>query len=743
MIVFLKGLELILPIYEKPMTQWKDGREVTGAINEIMAELNKAEQNGWVWSAPAKPLRCYTKTLPAQGPIANEFSTVVPAECFKEPKTPGQLVDRLNHKQKSWREFVLRDAYAATSGWQDFVLQFTNTYSSAYKTYSYFVSQIANQRFLVEKGVAGAEPDYLYWRPEHWGLPVDYSKWNRKICNLPKETQDILAEGRAVIEAEMKRGPLNIAKQLFLPDTFLFMPTGNADFGLTSPIPFNVPTHYNEPKAFAERMKIIHDGLVAMDCRVPMSVLPEYKSIRGVTPEQLEKLRLGRFNKAISTLFSVLTREPGQGHARWTDAGRGIDHPMYPWFAKINPFMKLNMILADPEPYPEGVAFVRMLNDEPTYIDQDRKTEHPRKVGNIATPKMTEYLLANMVCGPDANRRDQVSILSMSGKARSIFSRPFSGAADTTATNERMVEIVRGWKSQFIPPRIVEDPGYDLCRTKPAAGDWKMDAGEIPTNDYQWDPHMNRWDIRGKRYWGLVGIVKGTIRRDVLGDSMNDGTFQKWWAANVEPSANAVVADFKNEFRKIVSEKYLPALGKQDRATYNGRSFALGARNSLFDEVNLNLAILQRLQKAGRTPSDSAYDGVKTNVDFIQRTFERGLKMVGTPAELKSALLEEAKGPIKIQGQLYYTDAKQPVTYSSPVAIAAYARTNEFLKNAIKTLDNVLKATSPKLAPAALKNVNSVREAAIMNLNSLVTELDSYNGMLLTLRLEDTLQAAN
>lgn len=747
MIIFLKGIDYIMPYFEKPLTQYFDGREVTGAINDIMVELNKAEKNGWVWTAPPKPYRCSKEYQAAVKYSTNEFAQVVPQECFKTPKTPGQLIDRLNYKQKKWREFVLRDAYAETSNWQDFVLQFTNTYAASYKTYSYVVSQIANQRFLVDRKVEGARPDYLYWHPEHWGLPIDYANWDGKICHLPKETQDLMAQGRAIIDAELAKSQWS-PSYILRPDTFLGMPNVNPNFGWKDWRLFNSPIHLKEPKAFRERMQTIRAGLVAMDCRVPMTVAPDYKSVKEVTPQKLEALRLKRFNRAISTLFSVLTREPQSGYARWTDAGRGIDHPMYPWFSKINPFMKLNMILADPEPYPDGVAFFRMLNDEPTFIDQDRKDDHPRKIGKIATPKMTEYILGNMVCGPEANRPDQVSIVSIPGKAKSMLQRWVGrswGFKDdyTTATSEKMIDIVRNWKSQFIPPRIIKDPGYDVCQSNPSQGNWMMDAGEMPTNDYKFDPHMNFWTIRGKKYWGFSDIVRNEIRPEVLGQNMNDGTFQKWWAAKVEPHAKKVVADFSKQYRHIIAEKYLPALLKRERTTYQGRSFALGARNSMLDELRLNLEILRRIYNAGRPNSGPEFDAAAPTIINIKESFELGLKMVGTQEELKEALLKEAQTGEKSQGALYYTNPRQAVSYASPVAIESYARNNERMMAQIGALEKMMAQPGAGLSPAAKRNVKEIGEAAVVNLKNLVTELASYNGMLLSLRLEEIPQAQN
>lgn len=736
MVIFLKGIEMILPYFERPLTKFFDGREVTGGINEIMAELNKVEKNGWVWAPPAKPLRC---TTPPRGmaTLNYEFDDYVPPECFKDPKTPGQLIDRLNYKQKKWREFVLREAYTETSNWQDFALEFTNTYSSAYKMYAHFVSQIQNQRFMVAKGLA--EPDYLYMQIPLLGLPIDYTQWNGKVCNLPKETKDILEQARKVIDAELAQPKWKtLPGQLLKPDTWLGMPNLNPNFGWKDWRPFNSVIHHKEPAAFKRNLETIRAGLVAADCRLPMPVTPEYKTVRGMTGEQLENLRKKRFTMAVATLFTVLTREPESGYARYTDAGRDIDHPWYPFLSKINIYMKLNMILQDPEPYPQGVFYVRLLDDEASFVDQDRKEAHPRKVGQIATPKMSEYILANMVCGPEADRRDQVSIQSMPGRAKTLIQRYVArswGANDnyTSATNERMIDIVKGWKSQFIPPRIIDDPGYDICNTKPSQGDWKMDAGKLPTNDYKWDPHMNFWTVRGQKHRGFLEIVKNHIRRDVLGNDMNDGSFNRWWASKVEPHAKRVVADFQKEYRHIIATKYLPALTKQERATYNGRSFALGARNSMVDEFKLNAAILKRLHNAGRAQNEPGFNGNQKALNAMTTVFERMAKMVGTQAELKATLLD-----------LKAIDAKTNVTWSSPVAVKAYSEHNQALTAAIDAIDKAMKASvSPKLAPAAVKTVNEIRTAAIVNLKNLVTELDSYNGMLLSLRTEDVALAAN
>ena len=668
MLVFLKANDLIMPYIQKPWVQWTDGDQVTKAMNSLDAELTRIEKNGWVYKQPDVTLRCMPRPSVTYS-AERDYSTVMPADCLEPKLPPDRMLDLLAYNKKNWRKFILRDAFAETANWQDYVLQYTNTYSAALKVYGDFISQIANQKFLVaqNRGV----PDYLF-QPTPLGLTsadLDPSHWSGKVCELPDEVKLRVKVAREMIDKELATTAW-MNPGVIMPDSII-------------PIPQMNPLEF---VAYPERLKKIRAGLAALDCSLPMPLAPEIKKpFQQTTPQEINDLRLSRWNVAAHTLFNTLTEEQKLGYANWSDGQRDIDHPAYRWFARVNIFMRLNLLLGDVEPYPEGAGYVRLLNSQPAFISQEHKDQHPRHVGKIATPHMTEYLLAQMVCGPDATTQSTSQISTL--------------------------QRLQGWRARFIPPRIIDDLGVNPCNISPTQGNLKMDVGHWPVLDLKLDPYANVYHIAGRDYEGLLDILKNHVRRDVLGNAMNDGSFSNWWAKYVDVYAKSVIATFRVDYERIISEKFLPALENQGRANYNNRTFALGAADSLMDDLKSNSALLMRLHKAGRAPQDPSVAELNQKLGEIQKRFQTAISMIV---------------------------AKRPLAeFVTQASLDAFKQNKDALDSAINdALKIVTSAPGQKLTNEAVKTIAPIRDQVLLNLSSLVTELDSYHGILVSIRLD-------
>lgn len=379
------------------------------------------------------------------------------------------------------------------------------------------------------------------------------------------------------------------------------------------------------------------------------------------------KVRGEIFETGLRKLRQILSHD-----RRWTDHGTPFPGPAYEGLARGNPFAKLRILLGDPSPRPAGVAYILEFNDDPAQISQASKKNHPSNWGRIKTQSMTEYLLAAMVCGPDLQNA--------------------SGAAG-------LVHEVFGFSASFRPPRIVSDLPADLCQQLPL---------QHNRDHVLVDPHTARYQIDGQIYEGFLDIVRQKASSAVVGTQPRPQTifpdwksqFDQWWSVQVDPQVTKTLEKFRSDFKTILSEKYIPAMKRDEQVIYNGISFQLGALASLESELDLYLGWLEK----SLASSSGLNIGLRQQIQNYRAAFT------------------ELSGSMTDLGWVDDTDK---------LANENYKIAQDKITTARQSLVQQIQLQSQALSPSTKAGIEQITK----NLQALSGELDSYYGILRTLKL--------
>jgi hypothetical protein len=430
-------------------------------------------------------------------------------------------------------------------------------------------------------------------------------------------------------------------------------------------------------------------GLRALDPAVSLASLSPaeagFRNLDQMTPDQRvefeTRVRERLLENAIRQLRKVLSTD-----FLYKDTGVQLESPMYESMAQSNPFMAIRMRLGDPEPLSAGVAFVRGSNDDESIVEQGSKADHPSAIGRVRTSTMADYLAVSMVCGPEADPRftDTQKVEIYKKTKLGFFERTLQnfglGGRAISAKDEQVMIAVRefteektkaqkswmhifsknavatewtGVSADFRPPRIVDGVPDDLCRN------FALNSNR---DHATYDPYEAKFKIGNETFNGILDIIRKKARPDVIGKSLPPAEqtdtwqdpFNTWWTAVVDKHVTGMVAKFRSTYRKVLKEKYIPALTKNGvgaSAEYNGRTIKLGALEALYDEASLYLLILGKTTRMTKdAQSQKAYTDLSTaislefknmgelttDLEFVEQKGEIAKAAVATARELEA-----------------------------------------------------------------------------------------------------------
>ena len=245
--------------------------------------------------------------------------------------------------------------------------------------------------------------------------------------------------------------------------------------------------------------------------------------------------------------------------------------------------------LGKPDPMLEkGRGFLATYQSAPTTSENFKGTAYYRQVGVFFTPTMTDYLMMQMVCGPNAE----------------------AGA--------KVVKTSRGFPSVFLPP-MLGNPNDDFSNLCDTVGMPRSRAKNI----YSWDV----FDHNRKKYTGFLDYIVQTARPNIVGDAKESG-FPQWWTKTTESQMQKAFEEFGKDYDSIVAnmvrtiyrqdrqayanvfEKMWDKLGnstknffdkefwgqvRTDKATFNRGPISNGAMNAAFQEERTYLSLLSEL----------------------------------------------------------------------------------------------------------------------------------------------------
>jgi hypothetical protein len=214
--------------------------------------------------------------------------------------------------------------------------------------------------------------------------------------------------------------------------------------------------------------------------------------------------------------------------------------------------------LGNPEPMMEkGRGFIVAHEASAQAKKLYSETNYYRQVGIFTTPRMTDYLLMQMICGPDIE------------------------------LGKLVVKNSRGFPSVFLPPQIKKagDNFSDVCES----------MRPIPT---QAGNAIYNWNIQlsgNRQYKGFLEYLIANARGSVIGDKGAQQTrFDSWWSAQVETQMQNAFAVYNDRYNDIAVE-LMNEVYRQDQNPLNKGPVYNGPMNAAFQEVRTLLALADEL----------------------------------------------------------------------------------------------------------------------------------------------------
>lgn len=717
--VFLELSNLYEPYVDKfithPLqTRWK-GQDIAGNLQMLTSQLDRMSKNNWVYSQPPRRTDCVSM------PTSYGFS-VMSYGCGsnEDAETPWKAITTYGNQSKDWREFLMSKTQAAIGNWQDYVLKFANTYSDAERFYTKITRRLRDK--VYGKNYRFPNKLNLYDAAPLWGVPVDDNLWiSRKICDLPDETKkrfravtqlldvQIAQENKPFIDWKWHIG----LSSWGLPTIIQYDPK-NSSFKLGKQAKYDLNGLWE-----------MRNGFAAMDCGQPMTYhLSEApKDPKMSKDEKIERVRWARFDKAVDRLYWTLQGKHELG--AHSDHRIPLDSDEYKEGASYNIYMMINLVLGAPARYSGGIAYLKRLNFDNDTIKPEYKTQKPLTLREIDTVDMSAYLLASMVCGPEA--------------AKSIV--------------KRSVPVLGGWDAQFLPPRVINPINFDPCSGQNISQKYMVDSPESPYFTAAMphiDPYLSQWKANGITYVGLLDILKRHVNRQIIGMNATDNGFQRWWEAAVQGQVMTAAKSFRAQYaREVIAKQFWPAFtnGEYSKARNLGiagnRGQAFGIANSVRDSAKDNFELLNRFLMP--IVSKENVQKVKDLEADINQRLEISLLMTG-PKNWFQGGLAKFKEKYPNQAPVQYDAYGDPVPVdrkkfpaeapiNSPledIAIQRFKDNQKGLNDSLKELAKVLKTTiDPR---PGHDNLARMANALLGNLKALVTEVDTYHGFVVSVR---------
>ena len=269
------------------------------------------------------------------------------------------------------------------------------------------------------------------------------------------------------------------------------------------------------------------DGLTAGDKNEVLNILSLLKS------EDLWQITKG---------FSALKKARSIAYQYWQN-DRG-------YIAFLNEMQKA---LGNPQPSGlPGQSFNLTYLQSPTNFQTVKETSYKRNVGTYTTEHITEFLMMQMICGPDLDQK---------------------GAS---AINTKM-----GFPSVFLPPQIKNgSDSFPFCKS----------PFETPSNNTIYNAEIK---VGGKIYQGFPNYLIHEARSSIVGNQKMSN-FPVWWEAKTETQMKKAFEVFQNSYQKIVI-KLVEGIFRTDQDRLNISPFANGTLKALGQEQKIYLLILQDL----------------------------------------------------------------------------------------------------------------------------------------------------
>ncbi|UOF00267.1 hypothetical protein [Bdellovibrio reynosensis] len=185
--------------------------------------------------------------------------------------------------------------------------------------------------------------------------------------------------------------------------------------------------------------------------------------------------------------------------------------------------------LGKPDPMMEpGRGWLESYAQAPMNEETVKGARYYRQVGIFMTPKVTDYLVMQMICGPDIEK------------------------------GEKVVKNSVGFPSVFLPPQIKNSSDtFTVCDHLGMA---PLRAKDI----YKYSLQTSS----SKKYEGAIDYLSNEIRPTVLNSDTE--SFQNWWKNKTEAQMQQAFEEYGKSYDQIVA-KMVKAIYYPGRTFFNGR----------------------------------------------------------------------------------------------------------------------------------------------------------------------------
>ena len=517
-----------------------------------------------------------------------------------------------------------------------------------------------------------------------------------------------------------------------------------------------------------EELQRIDSGLKATDCskttptmELSQAVVPVQRIDSGsdIQSMQLAALsttaRAKQVRAALDAITDILNGD-GVFSVGFVDpvaiyGGVGSGAMVVP--ANENPFLQLSHILGDSHAQVEGTAYLTDLENDNTIILQDGKNEHPGSLAFARTSTMSNYLLASMVCGPTIGDANAVDAHAIREKKQSFMEWALNKIGYGFDLTNRLVDSksmvlveygnrdanalmtgVYGVRAAFRPPSVVKFPGKDagrnLCRT--------FEPSIDNANVFQFNPRTVEFDIGGQQTKGLLDVVKKFYDPAILGANKDNFAFPAFWKNSVDTHVIKVLDLFRENFKTIVRQQFIPNFVRTDVKIYNGRTFEVGTAKSLEAQTHLNLLLLGKSMFPKASLKSSA-DVLGKRQQFLKLSieFQREMRLELDLLSGDDKLANTAMAAIETYAYQNDTGGNSPTADSSvrDRMQKDFDANQTSMTNLIKQMQAVPN-TRDQASPEAAKTLAELGDVTARGLSALVTETGSYYGIIDTIHVE-------
>lgn len=228
---------------------------------------------------------------------------------------------------------------------------------------------------------------------------------------------------------------------------------------------------------------------------------------------------------------------------------------------------QLRSMYGNPIPMVEkGRGWVNAYADTPTTSEKVNNVPYYRKVGIFSTPKVTDYFVMQMACGPDVER------------------------------GEKAIKQALGYPSVFLPPTLrYEGDHFDVCHWFKEQSFLQSLVNGSQTMSPAEDIYKSPVKSAKGQYDGFVSYLLNQLRPSALGNA-NESNFDKWWKRNTEAQMQAAFVEYGKQYDKIVA-KMIQGIYRQGRSSLNAGPAYNGTMNAAFQEQRVYLSLLAELIK--------------------------------------------------------------------------------------------------------------------------------------------------